>query len=173
MESDDFNRIIKDKTSSSILQKEDDNVSEKEDTYKFTDTFFTENAGGAVTSVKDIYQNIEEKKEEEEDEIPILDDLIQAYSSPSTTFPDIGNKEEKLSNYISKAYSLFGNENVDHILSLYEKVQDDISESNTKKLDEEILSICNNESEKYNQFLDIFYKIIYIKYIKQIEETNK
>ena len=74
---------------------------------------------------------------------------------------------------ISKAYSLFGNENVDHILSLYEKVQDDISESNTKKLDEEILSICNNESEKYNQFLDIFYKIIYIKYIKQIEETNK
>ena len=43
----------------------------------------------------------------------------------------------------------------------------------TKKLDEEILSICNNESEKYNQFLDIFYKIIYIKYIKQIEETNK
>ena len=165
MESDDFNRIIKDKTSSSILQKED--------TYKFTDTFFTEKAEGAVTSVKDIDQNIEEKKEEEEDEIPILDDLIQAYSSPSTTFPDIGNKEEKLSNYISKAYSLFGNENVDHILSLYEKVQDDISESNTKKLDEEILSICNNESEKYNQFLDIFYKIIYIKYIKQIEETNK
>ena len=44
MESDDFNRIIKDKTSSSILQKEDDNVSEKEDTYKFTDTFFTEKA---------------------------------------------------------------------------------------------------------------------------------
>ena len=40
MESDDFNRIIKDKTSSSILQKEDDNVSEKEDTYKLTDTFF-------------------------------------------------------------------------------------------------------------------------------------
>ena len=172
MESDDFNRIIKDKTSSSILQKEDDNVSEKEDTYKFTDTFFTEKAEGAVTSVKDVNQNIEEKKEEE-DEIPILDDLIQAYSSPNETFHDIDNKEKKLSIYISKAYSLFGNENVDHILSLYEKVQDDISESNTKQLDEEILSICNNDGEKYNQFLDIFYKIIYIKYLKQIEETNK
>ena len=172
MESDDFNRIIKNETSSSFLNKENNNVSEEENTYKFTDTFFTEKAEGAVTSVKDVNQNIEEKKEEE-DEIPILDDLIQAYSSPNETFHDIDNKEKKLSNYISKAYSLFGNENVDHILSLYEKVQDDISESNTKQLDEEILSICNNDGEKYNQFLDIFYKIIYIKYLKQIEETNK
>ena len=105
MESDDFNRIIKNETSSSFLNKENNNVSEEENTYKFTDTFFTEKAEGAVTSVKDVNQNIEEKKEEE-DEIPILDDLIQAYSSPNETFHDIDNKEKKLSNYISKAYYL-------------------------------------------------------------------
>ena len=62
MESDDFNRIIKDETNF-LSQEEENNVNEE--TYKFTETFFIEKAEGAVTSVKDI---VEEGKKEEREE---------------------------------------------------------------------------------------------------------
>ena len=164
MDSDDFNKIINKETTSfteMTITDNDDNeiINEYEN-------FTNEKIEGAISSVKQV------ENEQEEEEIPFLDDLIQAYSSPTTSLHDIENKETKLQNLIIKAYSLFGKENVDYILSLYEKFQDDLSDNHTQELDNQILLVCKNNNDQYNAFLDLLYKIIYIKYLKQIDEMN-
>ena len=52
----------------------------------------------------------------------------------------------------------------------YKKYQDNLSDENTKKLDELILNKMNNDQKKYENFLETFYKIIYLKYLKQTDE---
>ena len=92
MDSDDFNKIINKETTSfneMTITDNDDNeiINEYEN-------FTNEKIEGAISSVKQV------ENDQEEEEIPILDDLIQAYSSPTTSLHDIENKETKLQNLI-------------------------------------------------------------------------
>ena len=79
-------------------------------------------------------------------------------------------KDKKLNDLIKEANREFGENNFNEIFEVYKKYQDNLSDENTKKLDELIFKKLNNDQKKYENFLEIFYKIIYLKYLKQTDE---
>ena len=79
-------------------------------------------------------------------------------------------KDKKLNDLINEANREFGETNINDIFDAYKKYQDNLSDENTKKLDELIFKKLNNDQKKYENFLEIFYKIIYLKYLKQTDE---
>ena len=70
-----------------------------------------------------------------------------------------------------EAYDKFRKEIVDEILSKYDEYQNDKNYDQTKELDELIFKKMNEEKTKYVNFLEIFYKNIFIKCAQQVEKT--
>ena len=71
-----------------------------------------------------------------------------------------------------EAYDKFGKVIVDDILNKYDEYQNDMNFDQTKELDDLIFKKMNNDKKKYVDFLEIFYKIIYIKCAQQVEKTS-
>ena len=109
--------------------------------------------------------------EDNKEEIPIIDNF-EDYANNKKTINDIKDKEKTLEELEKEAYDKFGKEIVDDILNKYDEYQNDMNLDQTKELDELIFKKMNGEKNKYVDFLEIFYKIIYIKCVQQVEKTG-
>ena len=99
------------------------------------------------------------------EEIPVLDNLENTKNITS-----VKDKEKKLKELMETAYEKYGRDTVEEILNKYEECQDNMNEDKTNELDELISNKMNGRNnKKYGEFLETFYKIIYIKYEQQIE----
>ena len=85
---------------------------------------------------------------------------------------EIKDKEKTLDELQNEAYEKFGKEIVDDILNKYDEYQNDMNFDQTKELDELIFKKMKEDKKKYIDFLEIFYKIIYIKCAQQVENTK-
>ena len=83
---------------------------------------------------------------------------------------DIKNKEKTLEELQNEANVKFGKDIVDEILNKYDEYQNDMNFDQTKELDELIFKKMNGDKNKYIEFLEIFYKIIYIKCAQQVDK---
>lgn len=105
-----------------------------------------------------------------EEEIPILDDL--SIGNKINDIKDIENKDKKINCLINQAYDLIPKECFDDLMKTYKECQDNLSNSLTKQLDSRILSYCQYDQDKYGSFLEVFYKIIYLKFLQQVNEQK-
>ena len=169
MKSNEFNEIFTN-TSSTVDNNENLNGPEK---VRATCSLLNEQ----ITEENKLNTNIEDNdsleenhphednnSDNNEDEIPILDDLNKAYSN-FDNIHDIENKDEKINGYLMEAYKLIGREKVDYLLELYEKFED--NPDNHPELFSIIYEKCG---EVFPLFIELFYKIIYLKYIKKAVE---
>ena len=108
--------------------------------------------------------------ENEKEEIPIIDNF-EDVANNKKVINEIKDKEKTLAELEKEAYDKFGKEIVDDILNKYDEYQNDMNLDQTKELDELIFKKMNGEKTKYVDFLEIFYKIIYIKCAQQVEKT--
>ena len=108
--------------------------------------------------------------ENEKEEIPIIDNF-EDVANNKKVINEIKDKEKTLAELEKEAYDKFGKEIVDEILNKYDEYQNDMNLDQTKELDELIFKKMNGEKTKYVDFLEIFYKIIYIKCAQQVEKT--
>ena len=113
---------------------------------------------------------IEDSKEEKE-EIPIIENF-EDVANDKIEIKEIKNKEKTLEELQSEANDKFGKEIVDEILNKYDEYQNDMNFDQTKELDELIFKKMKGDKKKYIDFLEIFYKIIYIKCAQQVENTK-
>ena len=113
---------------------------------------------------------IEDSKEEKE-EIPIIENF-EDVANDKIEIKEIKNKEKTLEELKSEANDKFGKEIVDEILNKYDEYQNDMNFDQTKELDELIFKKMKEDKKKYIDFLEIFYKIIYIKCAQQVENTK-
>ena len=113
---------------------------------------------------------IEDSKEEKE-EIPIIENF-EDVANDKIEIKEIKNKEKTLEELQSEANDKFGKEIVDEILNKYDEYQNDMNFDQTKELDELIFKKMKEDKKKYIDFLEIFYKIIYIKCAQQVENTK-
>ena len=109
-------------------------------------------------------------EESEKNKIPIVDNL-EDVANGKKAIKEIKDKEKTLDELQKEAYEKFGKEVVDEILNKYDEYQNDMNFDQTKELDELIFKKMNGEKKKYVDFLEIFYKIIYIKCAQQVEKT--
>ena len=109
-------------------------------------------------------------EESEKNKIPIVDNF-EDVASGKKAIKEIKDKEKTLDELQKEAYEKFGKEVVDEILNKYDEYQNDMNFDQTKELDELIFKKMNGEKKKYVDFLEIFYKIIYIKCAQQVEKT--
>ena len=107
----------------------------------------------------------------EKEEIPIIDNF-EDVANDKKVINDIKDKEKTLEELEKEAYDKFGKEIVDDILNKYDEYQNDMNFDQTKELDDLIFKKMNGEKSKYVEFLEIFYKIIYIKCAQQVEKTT-
>ena len=103
------------------------------------------------------------------EDIPIIDNL-EDFANNKKEINEIKDKEKSLEELQKEAYDKFGKEVVDEILNKYDEYQNDMNFDQTKDLDELIFKKMNGEKKKYVDFLEIFYKIIYIKCSQQVEK---
>ena len=103
------------------------------------------------------------------EDIPIIDNL-EDFANNKKEINEIKDKEKSLEELQKEAYDKFGKEAVDEILNKYDEYQNDMNLDQTKDLDELIFKKMNGEKKKYVDFLEIFYKIIYIKCSQQVEK---
>ena len=103
------------------------------------------------------------------EDIPIIDNL-EDFANNKKEINEIKDKEKSLEELQKEAYDKFGKEIVDEILNKYHEYQNDMNLDQTKDLDELIFKKMNGEKKKYVDFLEIFYKIIYIKCSQQVEK---
>jgi len=108
--------------------------------------------------------------ENNKEEIPILDNFEDVLNNKKE-INDIKDKEKTLEELQKDAYDKFGKKIVDDILNKYDEYQNDMNFDQTKELDELIFKKMNGDKKKYVDFLEIFYKIIYIKCAQQVEKT--
>ena len=113
---------------------------------------------------------IEDSKDEKE-EIPIIENF-EDVANDKIEIKEIKNKEKTLEELQSEANDKFGKEIVDEILNKYDEYQNDMNFDQTKELDELIFKKMKEDKKKYIDFLEIFYKIIYIKCAQQVENTK-
>ena len=113
---------------------------------------------------------IEDSKEEKE-EIPIIENF-EDVANDKVEIKEIKNKEKTLEELQNEANNKFGKEIVDEILNKYDEYQNDMNFDQTKELDELIFKKMKEDKKKYIDFLEIFYKIIYIKCAQQVENTK-
>ena len=104
------------------------------------------------------------------EEIPIIDNF-EDFANNKKQINEIKDKEKTLEELEKEAYDKFGKEIVDDILNKYDEYQNDMNLDQTKELDELIFKKMNGDKTKYVDFLEIFYKIIYIKCAQQVEKT--
>ena len=123
------------------------------------------NTHSILTELLNDYNN-----EDEKDKIPIIDNFEDVVNNKKV-IKDIKNKEKTLEELQKEAYDKFGKEIVDEILNKYDEYQNDMNFDQTKELDELIFKKMNGEKTKYVNFLEIFYKIIFIKCAQQVEKT--
>ena len=110
-------------------------------------------------------QNDYQDEEPEHNATPI-DELLQSYSDTSISkAKKLSEIQNDLSQLLSQLYSSYDKDKSTYILSLYDKAQPNLSEKDSKIINDEILKLCNNDQDKYCNFLDLFYKIIYHKYL--------
>ena len=109
--------------------------------------------------------------EKTKDEIPILDNLEDVENN-KIEIKEIKDKDKVLEELQNEANQKFGKEIVDEILNKYDEYQNDMNYDQTKELDELIFNKMNKVKSKYIDFLEIFYKIIYIKCAQQVEKTE-
>mgnify|MGYP002624316320 CR=1 FL=1 len=113
-------------------------------------------------------QNYSESTKEE---IPILDNFEDVVND-KVEIKEIKDKEKTLEELQNEANKKFGKEIVEEILNKYDEYQNDMNFDQTKELDELIFKKMNGNKSKYISFLEIFYKIIYIKCAQQVEKTE-
>ena len=104
------------------------------------------------------------------EEIPIIDNF-EDFANNKKQINEIKDKEKTLEELEKEAYDKFGKEIVNDILNKYDEYQNDMNLDQTKELDELIFKKMNGDKTKYVDFLEIFYKIIYIKCAQQVEKT--
>ena len=115
--------------------------------------------------------NYIEDSKEEKDEIPIIENF-EDVANDKVEIKEIKNKEKTLEELQNEANNKFGKEIVDEILNKYDEYQNDMNFDQTKELDELIFKKMKADKKKYIDFLEIFYKIIYIKCAQQVENTK-
>ena len=120
---------------------------------------------------KDSIFGVNNNDKEDKEEIPIIDNL-EDVANNKKVIKEIKNKEKTLEELQKEAYDKFGKEIVDDILNKYDEYQNDMNYDQTKELDELIYNKMNKEKSKYIDFLEIFYKIIYIKCTQDIEKVD-
>ena len=104
-------------------------------------------------------------------EIPIIDNFEDVENN-KLEIKDIKNKEKTLEELQNEANNKFGKEIVEEILNKYDEYQNDMNYDQTKELDELIFKKMNGDKSKYIDFLEIFYKIIYIKCAQQVDKIE-
>ena len=109
--------------------------------------------------------------EETKDERPIIENF-EDVANDKIEIKEIKNKEKTLEELQNEANNKFGKEIVDEILNKYDEYQNDMNFDQTKELDELIFNKMKQDKKKYIDFLEIFYKIIYIKCAQQVENTK-
>ena len=109
--------------------------------------------------------------EETKDEIPVIENF-EDVANDKIEIKEIKNKEKTLEELQNEANNKFGKEIVDEILNKYDEYQNDMNFDQTKELDELIFNKMKQDKKKYIDFLEIFYKIIYIKCAQQVENTK-
>ena len=112
-----------------------------------------------------------ENTKEEKEEIPIIENF-EDVANDKVEIKEIKNKEKTLEELQNEANNKFGKEIVDEILNKYDEYQNDMNFDQTKELDELIFKKMKEDKKKYIDFLEIFYKIIYIKCAQQVENTK-
>ena len=135
-----------------------------ESTNKFDESTINNNTLSEL--LKDTDFHVDNKEE-----IPIIDNF-EDFANNKKSINDIKDKEKTLEELKKEAYDKFGKEIVDDILNKYDEYQNDMNFDQTKELDELIFKKMNGEKSKYVDFLEIFYKIIYIKCAQQVEKTE-
>ena len=101
--------------------------------------------------------------------IEFVSNNYEYLNEKKNSFDETEEKNIKLNELIKKANNEFGENNVNEIFDVYKKYQDNLTDENTKELDNFILNKMNNEQKKYDKFLELFYNIIYLKYLKKID----
>ena len=109
--------------------------------------------------------------EKEKEEIPILDNFEDVENN-KIEIKEIKNKEKTLEELQNEANEKFGKDIVEEILNKYDEYQNDMNYDQTKELDELIFNKMKGDKTKYIDFLEIFYKIIYIKCAQQVEKIE-
>jgi len=109
--------------------------------------------------------------EKGKDEIPILDNFEDVENN-KVEIKEIKNKEKTLEELQKEANEKFGKDIVEEILNKYDEYQNDMNFDQTKELDELIFKKMKGDKTKYIDFLEIFYKIIYIKCAQQVEKIE-
>jgi hypothetical protein len=141
---------------------DDDNYEEGNDEYNDTNT---------QSILSELLKDFDYKgNENNKEEIPILDNFEDVVNNKKQ-IKEIKDKEKTLEELQNEAYDKFGKEIVDDILNKYDEYQNDMNFDQTKELDELIFNKMKNDKKKYVDFLEIFYKIIYIKCAQQVEKT--
>ena len=178
--SDDFNKICNDTLSSidnNIITDNNNNIIQEQlqQNENYPNEF-----NQVYSLVKDIPQcdndnntnedndNIQNDYQDEDPEhnATPIDELLQSYSDTSISkAKKLSEIQNDLSQLVSQLYSSYDKDKSTHILSLYDKAQPNLSEKDSKIINDEILKLCNNDQDKYCNFLDLFYKIIYHKYL--------
>ncbi len=156
-----YNEIERDKYVSEILN----NIGEtEENTFVKATLLNTE-----YTDEERLKDKLEFCNDDNDEEIPILDDLLKSNSFISSKEADDRNK--RLNELINKANNDFGREIVDDILKKYEVVKDG-NDEDLNILYDYIKEKLESNKNKIGNFLEIFYNIIYLKYLKQIQIIN-
>ena len=109
--------------------------------------------------------------EKGKEEIPILDNF-EDVANNKVEIKEIKNKEKTLEELQNEANEKFGKDIVEEILNKYDEYQNDMNYDQTKELDELIFKKMKGDKTKYIDFLEIFYKIIYIKCAQQVEKIE-
>ena len=109
--------------------------------------------------------------EKGKEEIPILDNF-EDVANNKVEIKEIKNKEKTLEELQNEANEKFGKDIVEEILNKYDEYQNDMNFDQTKELDELIFKKMKGDKTKYIDFLEIFYKIIYIKCAQQVEKIE-
>ena len=112
-----------------------------------------------------------ENTKDEKEKIPVIENF-EDVANDKVEIKEIKNKEKTLEELQNEANNKFGKEIVDEILNKYDEYQNDMNFDQTKELDELIFKKMKEDKKKYIDFLEIFYKIIYIKCAQQVENTK-
>ena len=143
-----------------IMMNEDPNI--EDDDYNEYD----DNNSHSILS-----ELLKDYKGNDKEEIPVLDNFDDVVNNKKE-IKEIKDKEKTLDELQKEAYDKFGKEIVDDILNKYDEYQNDMNFDQTKELDDLIFKKMNNDKKKYVDFLEIFYKIIYIKCAQQVEKIS-
>ena len=151
------------------IPNNDDNIGDDDNNYDDNNDEYNDTNTQSILSelLKDSdYKGNENNKED----IPVIDNFEDVVNGKKK-IKEIKDKEKTLDELQNEAYEKFGKEIVDDILNKYDEYQNDMNFDQTKELDELIFKKMNSDKKKYVDFLEIFYKIIYIKCAQQVEKT--